>query len=225
MKIQSLIIALLCTVTLFNCNRESSDAVNQDRIYTVYELFYNANEDKTFARATFHFSNELGTRLELADPSQVTFNGDILTFNRLLAYYEREYAGFIDNGTFEWIDTEENKFINTIQVNSIDYAATIDTIDRSSSYELSWSGDPLVENELVTLTINGENEGDARLFTTNDIGANSIILAQNILQQVGQGPGTTFLDRSYIPTLLDATGAGGRITGRFRPQNQMPYMK
>jgi hypothetical protein len=225
MKLQSLFIALLCAITLFNCNRESSADVNQDRIYTIYELFYNANEDKTFARATFRFSNEVGTLLELSEPSQVTFNGDILTFNRVLAYYEREYAGFVDSGTFEWTDTEENTFINSAQVNNIDYAATIDTIDRSASYELNWSGNPLAEDELVTLTINGENEGDARLFTTNDIGASSIILAQNILEQVGQGPGTLFLDRSFSPELLDATGAGGRVTGRYRPKNQTPYMK
>lgn len=225
MKKTSLFASLLLTLFIFSCNSESSDDVNQDRIFTVYELFYNANEDKTYARATFHFGNELGTRLELADPSMVSFNGDELTFNRVLAYYEREYAGFVSTGTFEWIDTEENAFQNTIEVHTIDYASTIDTIDRSGSYELAWSGDALQLNELVVVGINGENEGDARLFSTNDIGSTSIILAKNILEQVGQGPGTVYMDRSYTPELLDATGAGGRITGRYRPENQEVYMK
>jgi hypothetical protein len=225
MNYQSFFLALFLGLSLFSCTSESSDSVNQDRIYTVYELFYNANEDKTFARATFFFSNELGTRLELSDPSMVTFDGDELTFNRVLAYYEREYAGFVSSGTFEWTDTEENVYQNSIEVRTIDYAGTIDTIDRSSSYELSWEGDALTEDELVTVTINGENEGDARVFTNNDIGSSSIILAKNILEQVGAGPGTIFMDRSYTPELLDATDAGGRRTGRYRAPNQSPYMQ
>ena len=225
MKYQSLLIALICAISLFNCNREASEDVNQDRIFTVYELFYNANEDKTYARATFFFSNINGTRLELSDPSEVTFNGDILTFNRLLAYYEKEYAGFVSSGTFEWIDTEENTYQNSIEVHTIDYASGIDTIDRSNSFDLAWSGDALAQDELVTVTINGENEADARIFITNDVGATSIILAKDKLGEVGQGPGTVFMDRSYSPELLDATGAGGTITGRYRPENLEVYMK
>lgn len=220
-------IALSCFAILFlaSCTREASNSVDQDRIFTVYELFYNANEDKTFARATFYFSNELGTRLELAGDSRATFNGDPLTFNAVLAYYEREYAGFVDSGTFDWVDTEGNTYQNTITVNPIEYAAAIDTIDRSASYELFWEEEPLSEEETVTVTINGENEGDARLFTTNDVGANSIILAKNLLEQVGAGPGTLLLERSFSPPIADAPGAGGRIVGRYRPVNQMIQLK
>jgi len=225
MNYRSLLFALSLGLILSSCNSETSDNVNQDRIYTIYELFYNANQDKTYARATFRFSNEVGTLLELSDPSMVSFNGDELTFNSVLAYYEREYAGFVESGTFEWTDTEENVYQNTVEVHTIDYSGTIDTIDRSSSYELAWEGDPLAEDELVTVTINGENEGDARVFTTNDIGSSSIILSKNLLGQVGQGPGTIFMDRSYSPELLDATGAGGRRTGRYRAENQQPYMQ
>ena len=64
-----LVILSLLTISLFSCNREESNTVEQDRIFTEYELFYNANEDKTYARATFKFSNVFGTKLELSQPS------------------------------------------------------------------------------------------------------------------------------------------------------------
>ncbi|MCB0569117.1 MAG: hypothetical protein KDC66_05115 [Phaeodactylibacter sp.] len=224
MKKLRFLAALALGLSLFSCNRELSSSVNQDRIFTVYELFYNANEDKTYARATFHFSNELGTKLELADPSKVTFDGDPLTFNAVFAYYEREYAGFVQSGSFEWVDTEGNPFSNTIEIHDIGYGAGIDTIGRSSSYELAWSGAALAANEIVTVTINGENEQDAQVFATSNIGANSIILAKDKLEKIGHGPGTVYMDRSYIPTIADAPSAGGRLTGRYRPENLDVFM-
>lgn len=75
------------------------------------------------------------------------------------------------------------------------------------------------------LTINGENEGDARIFSTNDVGTTSIILAKDKLSQVSQGPGTAFLERSYLPAIREAPGAGGRLTGRQRAENLEVYMK
>ncbi|MCO6476370.1 MAG: hypothetical protein J5I94_07105 [Phaeodactylibacter sp.] len=217
--------ALIGSISFFSCNSELSDTVNQDRVFTVYELFYNANEDKTYARATFHFSNEAGTRLQLAGDSKVTFDGDPLTFNSVLAYYEREYAGFRAQGEFEWTDTEGNLFRNTVEISPIRFAPGIDTIDRSQAYELFWEEGELKDNEIVALTINGENEGDARLFTTNDVGATSIILAANRLSEIGQGPATAFLERSYLPAIQEAPSAGGRLTGRQRAENLEVYMK
>lgn len=224
MKAKFFFLPLLTGLLLFSCNRELSNTVDQDRIFTVYELFYNANEDKTYARATFHFSNELGTRLELADPSKVAFDGDPLTFNPVLAYYEREYAGFVQSGVFEWTDTEGNLFRNSVEVRPISYAADIDTIARDGSYELFWGGGPLLAKEIVTVTINGENEQDAQVFATNNQGANSIILAKDKLEKIGHGPGTVFMDRSFIPAISEAPGAGGRLTGRYRPENQEVFM-
>ncbi|MCI5081794.1 MAG: hypothetical protein MRY78_08885 [Saprospiraceae bacterium] len=215
----------LITLSLFSCNREASESVDQDRIFTEYELFYNANQDKTFARATFKFSNALGTKLELSQPSEVTFNGDLLTFNPVLAYYEKEYAGLVETGTFEWTDTEGNVFKNNIEIHSIDYANTIDTIDRSGSYELNFSGTPLEMLELVTVTINGENELDAQVFTTNDSGSQSIILSKSKLEKIGDGPGTIIMDRSYIPLIQESTNAGGILLGRYRPENQSIQLK
>ena len=214
----------LAILTFASCVRESSEDVNQDKIFTEYELFYNANQDKTYARATFRFSNALGTNLELANPSKVTFNGDMLTFNNALAYYEKEYAGFKQNGTFVWEDLDGNVFTNTIEIHEIAYpAGGIDTIPRDAAFELTWVGNALADKEIVGVTVNGENEFDAQIFATNDIGSQSIILAKNQLEKVGQGPGTVWMDRSYLPGLTQQTSAGGKILGRYRPENLPVY--
>lgn len=217
--------AILAMLSFASCIREESSAVSQDRIFTEYELFYNANEDKTYARASFKFSNALGTKLDLTDPSKVLFNDQELTFNPVLAYYEKEFAGLVPSGTFKWTDLDGNVFVNAIEIHQIAYAPGIDTIARDAAFELGWTGSGLAQNELVTVTVNGENEADAQIFSTNNVGAQSIILAKDKLAKLGAGPGTVYLDRSYLPTLTEKTGAGGILLGRYRPANLQVVIK
>jgi len=212
---------VLFAVIAFSCEREDSDKVDQDTIFAEYELFYNANEDITYARAIFHFSNIFGTRLELSDPSNVTFNGDQLLWKSGLAYYEKEYVGFVNSGTFVWTDTDGNTFTNPVSINEIDYPAVgFDTLPKSASYELFWDGDSLIALELVTVTINGQVEGDVQVFTQASPNATSIVLGLNKLSLLGSGPGTVWMDRSYKPTPAETTSAGAVVTGRYRPLNK-----
>jgi len=217
--------SLLLLMLLSACARENSIDVNQDKIYASYELFYDANQDKTFARATFKFSNALGTNLELTSPSEVRFNGDLLTFKTGLAYYEKEYAHLVSSGTFIWKDANSAAFQNSISYKNINYPAVLDTIHRNAAYELFWQGDSLTANESVVLTVNGVLEGDLQVFTQDNINSKSIILAQNQLQILGQGNGTLWMDRYYTPAITQKTSAGGSISGRYRPINKTVYLK
>ncbi|MEL6864819.1 MAG: hypothetical protein AAFP19_10380 [Bacteroidota bacterium] len=210
---------LFCALVPISCVRESSDSVDQDKIYVEHELFYNANEDKTYARATFRFSNITGTKLELADPSTISFNGDALSWQGVLAYYENDYAGFVDSGTFSWTDTEGNSFSNTISINPIAYPSLPDTLRRDGAFDLIWDGAPLGARENVTVTVNGKNEGDLQIFFTDQTNANNIILDKDKLEQLGQGEGTIFMDRRLLPEVGEATSAGAILTGRYRPEN------
>jgi hypothetical protein len=219
-------IRFILSIVLFaafaiSCEREDSDKVDQDTIFAEYELFYNANEDITYARAVFHFSNIFGTRLELSDPSNVTFNGDQLLWKSGLAYYEKEYTGFVNSGTFVWKDTDGNTFTNQVSINEIDYPAVgFDTLPKSASYELFWDGDSLAALEIVTVTINGQVEGDVQVFTQASPNATSIVLGLTKLSQLGSGPGTVWMDRSYKPIPTEKTSAGAVMTGRYRPLNK-----
>jgi hypothetical protein len=56
-----------------SCQRESSADVNQDRIFTHYELFYNANDRHHLRPCLVPVWEHHGHSLELASPSEVTF--------------------------------------------------------------------------------------------------------------------------------------------------------
>ena len=208
-----------------SCNRENSNDVNQDKIYTTYSLVYDANEDKTYARAIFQFSNALGTQLELTSPSDVHFNNDILTFKSGLAYYEKEYAGKVTTGTFTWKDTDGSVYTNSVSIKSIDFPVVLDTIHRTAAYEMFWVGDSLSANHSVTVTINGVLEGDAQYFSQDNINSKSIILAKSQLELLGQGMGTIWMQRIYTPGLLQKTSAGGAISGKYIPVTRHVYLK
>jgi len=72
---------LLVLVIVSSCAKEIASDVNQDTIYTDYEVFYNQNTDKTWVVAKFRFGGPTGTLLELDSTSYVTFNGDTLAYN------------------------------------------------------------------------------------------------------------------------------------------------
>ena len=93
-KLNVIWVMTLIILNMTSCKREDSDTVNQDTIWTRYELFYDDNESKSYARATFRFSNAAGTKLELSEGAEVRFNDELIPWNNGLAYYEVELPGF-----------------------------------------------------------------------------------------------------------------------------------
>ncbi len=208
----------LLALSFAACKRESSADVNQDRIFTQYELFYDKNEDITYARAWFRFGNETGTLLELAAPSIVSFEGAQLSFNKVLAFYEKKIPGYKSTGTFHWEDTEGKEYDNIATIHTIEFGAVPDSVARNAAFSIPWAGDPLGENEIVGTWINGENEGDAQATITIETGAAAIIMPANQMANIGAGPGKIYIQRRFFPPLTDATGAGGSVHGVYRPK-------
>lgn len=219
MKPQLLLLPALFLFMLTGCMREDSENVNQDRIWAHYELYYNANEDITYARATFRFGHSMGTRLNLSDPSEVRFDGDVLPFKEGLAYYEEDYAGYIDSGVFEFVDLNDNIYINEVSVKSVEFPSDFGPINPANSFEMDWVGDALGNNETVSIWLNGVEEGDSQLFLENDEGAESLILAANQLQELPLGTTSAVIERVATPPIQEGTEVGGLITARYRGQN------
>jgi hypothetical protein len=219
-KIASLLLIMVVVagfISLYTaCKSEPSSDVNQDKIYTEYTLYYDGNADKTYARASFKFSNIAGTLLQLDSPSEVTFNGDVLTFNSTLAYYEKEYAGLKSSGTFIWTDLNGTSYTNAITMKPITFPAVIDSINKDSAFGLTWVGDSLTTDESVTLTA-VDASLSPQIFYQNDLNSQSIILAANQLALLLDGTSTLNFDRYYKPALTSFNTAGGLITGRYRP--------
>jgi hypothetical protein len=206
------------TVLFFaNCQRETSDNVNQDKIWAEYTLHYDANQDITYARAVLKFSNATGTLLELKSPAEVRFEGDILSFKPALAYYEKQITGFVSEGTFQYVDFDNDTFANEVKIlSSIEFPTLLDSLSISKVYEMFWIGDSLGSNEAVSVFIKGTKQNDLQTIITNNQYAKSIIFPLNKLQNLGTGAGLMTMHREYRITLQQATSAGGNRVGNYR---------
>lgn len=214
------IAAAVAALTLTSCESELASAVDQDRIHTVYELFYNANEDITLARATFYFGSETGTRLELDGDAGVSFEGEDLEWQQTLAYYEAEFSGFRESGSFRFVNTEGAAFTNGVTVTPTDFPAEPADVRRDASYELAWDGPALGEDQTVSVTLLTEEvAGNDRLFWANDAGMEKILLPRDDLEKLTVGDATLVLDRFEDGDLAEATSAGGKVIGHYRARN------
>ena len=210
---KKIILLSLCASLFFgSCVKEESSDVKQDKIYTIYELFYNSNTDKTTAQATFRFGGPGGTLLELTSPAYAKFNNDNLLFSPVLGIHKKEYAGIVSSGNYTYLDHDDNFYTNSLtMVNSIAFPSA-DSIKNDQAYNFSWVGDPVGTNETVTLTVNGSQQGNIEIFATTSPGATEIILAANKLQKLGIGKANCILHRTYNkPTVAEAPAEGGRM--------------
>ena len=212
---------LSVSLLMFSCTPEDSNDVNQDRIYTDYEVFYNSNTDKTWVVAKFKFGNAVGTILDLKDDAFVTFNGDTLPYNIFFGGHQKEYAGRITTGSFSYTNTEGTVFVNSIPaVDTIAFPNDLDTLDKSSAYTISWGGSALAADEKVAIFI-GTNwtwGDDALLYQELD-GATDIVIGLTQLANLSVGPATCYMDRSKEVALNQGTSAGGAIRQKFRARN------
>jgi hypothetical protein len=217
------ILMLFAIIGLFtSCEREDSADVNQDRIYTIYSLVYQADQDITYARAWFRFGSAVGTLLELSDPSNIKFEEQYLGFKELAAFYEKSMAGKVNSGSFVWEDIDGLVFTNSISIREVAFPANLEEINGDYAYELVWQGPALSENEYVAVAINGDFESDATLHFENKQGSTSITIPKTALEILPKNTAATFwLEFGVNPDMAETTGAGGEIYGKYRVSKQI----
>lgn len=209
-------------VSLYSCNVEDSGDVNQDKIYTHYELFYNSNDDKTVAVARFRFGSATGTLLQLNENASVTFNGEALEYNGWYLGHTKEMAGWVDSGTFVYSDLDNLVFTNTVlPYDSVGFPAGFDTIVRTQANTLVWDGFPLAANEHVGLFVGSWAWGDDALYVQSADNATDIIMGTNQLSNVPVGSSTLFMDRWTEVPVAEGTSEGGVVVGKYRAENRV----
>lgn len=207
---------------LFSCEKENSEDVNQDKIYTDYELFYNKNEDKTTVVARFKFGGPTGTNLELTSGATVTFNGDPLTYNAFYVGHVKEYAGKISSGTFIYTDVDNNQFTNTTpMLDTIAFQPGFDTIVKSQANTLTWVGNPLAANQSVGVFIGSWTWGQDALYYQNQLGATNIIMGITSMNSLALGSSTVYMDRQNETNVVQGTSEGGKIRSKYRALNKV----
>ena len=213
---------LLVLVVVSSCAKENASDVNQDKIYTDYEVFYNQNTDKTWVVAKFRFGGPTGTILELDSTSYVTFNGDTLAYNPLYTGHFKEYAGRITSGSFKYENVAGQIFVNSIPaVDVIAFASDFDTLKKSQAQTITWVGTALGSNEAVGILIGNGSWGQAALTWQNQDGASNIVLGITQMATLGLGNSTVYMDRQNEVDVTQGTSKGGRIRARYRALNRV----
>ena len=215
-------LSLLFAVFFTACTGESAGDVNQDRIYTEYEQFYNSNSGTTTVIARFRFGNALGTILELDSTDNVKFNGDDLPYSIFWGAHVREYVGNIAPGTFVYTNLDGNVFTNTVPTfETIDFPSNFTELSRSSAYDFQWTGTALGQNQEVGVFVGSWAWGDDTWNFTSSVGATNMVFGVNSLSNLPLGTSTVYLDRTTRKTNIQGTSRGGVIKGKFRAPNSV----
>ena len=210
---RALIITLGAAAIVASCAKDNSANVNQDSIYTIYEIMYDENTDVTTMQATFRFGGATGTLLELDAPAGCTFDGTELLWNAVLGTHRADNAGLTASGTFVYTDLDDNVFTNTVgTIDSIGFQPTLDTISMGGAYNFDWTGNAVGENETITVTIDGDSGGNVEIFTTILEGGTDLTLSADKLNNLGVGDATNYLRRGYnVSSVTEGTAEKGRV--------------
>jgi hypothetical protein len=214
-KIISLCVVLCGLIVLSSCQREDSIDANQDRIYTYYELNYDANDDITTAKAIFRLGGSTSSKLKLSEGSNVTFNGQELSYNGFYAFYQNELPGKVETGTFVFTDLNNNSYTNEVSFVEIEFPADMPDIEKGTVYDIDWIGEAVAENEVVTFTIDGPADSDNHTVTASQIGAQSIQLTAVKTNSFTAGASILGLERKYETETLNAPSVGGKIVTNY----------
>lgn len=213
--------ALALPLALAACEvTEPSGDVRQDRIWTGYELEYDADADVTVARATFRIGDKDGTTLRLTEGSEVRFAGQLLLadgdgFGG--TRYERTLNGYVQGGTFRWVDADGRALDNHATLRPARFPSPPATIDNDASYAVAFVGPALVEGEEVEVRLlraGSIGAGASGLQTL--AGATQVVVPQSELAGFTPGAVTGELTRSAWIQPAQRTAAGGRIELRYR---------
>ena len=219
---RNLLIATLSILVLsISCAKEDSEDVNQDKIYSAYEVFYNQNTDKTTVLARFKFGGATGTNLELTDGATCTFNGDLLTYNALWVGHVKEYSGLVSSGTFNYEDVNGDVYVNaSLQMDTIAQDPTLDTIVKSQANTLTWGGGVLAAGEHVNVFIGSWTWGEDALIFQGQQGASNVVIGTNQTSSLALGTATTHIERVRTSLSIQGTSKGGTIKSRYKPLNK-----
>jgi hypothetical protein len=143
-----LVAVVSVSLSVQSCKKDYtfSEEVNQNRIETYFELFYDNVNDSTFTTAQFGYRQSLISpgasryhRLELNDGSSISFEGQAMEWNASTEQYELSLpAGSgVSSGTFSYTDNEGNSFDNLAETNPINFTAVLDSIPTDSNYTVA----------------------------------------------------------------------------------------
>lgn len=210
MKRMTTIGIVMMTLLFFtSCKKEVSTNVDKDRIYTIYDVSYDQQLNRTEVQATFRVDHSSGQRIELVYPSRVDFDGDRLAYRDLLGTYDLTRSGNMLGRPITFTDNEGNQFSNSLAANAIDLPFGLNSISKNADFYLPWNGPALEAGETVTVILGG------RRFTTSLTGSTYIVLQRFEMQNLTAGTAQIQIAREKESTLSQSNLSGGRIKATY----------
>ena len=208
---------LLAGASSRGCGGEDSSVVRQDRVFTQYWLFYDANADVTYARATFRLGHALGTVLELTDPARVTFNEKTLSFQEVPGWHELQLPGRV-TGTFRYTNVDGQRFqveVSALPETSLPMAMRIPS---GQPYTFTWTGAPIARDERLEVIVTGENKLDFSIIEQRGIGAVDVVIPADKTRRFN-AQGWLGLRRTLESAPKESPDAGGMVWATSQPKD------
>lgn len=170
-----------------SCILDNTEYVDQESIFTTYTVDYLDNLERTKAEATFTLAGPNGRKLELSQPAFVSFNDELLEYHSISKTYVKSFHNKIENPTFEYTNLDDNTFTQNIgTIDSIGFPESNEIIKSDNVYEFIWQGEPLTENETVTLSLR-TSPFHFQIHAISDVGASSINIKVEEMEKIHKG--------------------------------------
>ncbi len=210
-------IAVMSVLFFTACKKEASINIDQNRIYSAYEVEYNQANNQTTTSAIFRIDHASGKKIELTYPARVGFNGESLSWHNMAGSYTGSRSGNNLHGSFTYFDVDQNSFVNaSANVNSIDVPYGLNTISKNGNFFLPWTGSVLQSGETVKVIISGGSQSGSKTFNATAIGSSYIVLDQNNLNSLVAGTANIQIERTKTIGLQQSNLSGGRILCTYK---------
>lgn len=202
MKPSNFLFIAAITTILSSCAGEAkkAESIDNDKIYQKYTARFTEGSDVTYVEAEFRVGAKWdrmetektgGDAVEFSSPDAITYNGENLVKDKSAftgSYYILDKKGtYNPQHSFVWTDGKGKKYTNSFTLNPIKPKDLATKIFAPDSIRISWEGGPIMENEVVTLTVKGKidpkkNKYETITKTNTEVGATSITLPREMIK-------------------------------------------
>lgn len=166
-----------------------SKDVAQDKIYQYYSISYHEGDTNAEIFCQFRFAGEDGTTLVLNSPSQLQFDGKILTVDSSSvsgAYYKTTVpvGQFYGRHSFAFTSTEGKKLENSFDFAAFKLVNIPATVSRQQAFNLNFDTAALQPGDNIDISANNTDSSFSISHTTTD-GTAIVIPAKELKRQKG----------------------------------------
>ncbi len=194
----------------------NSDTVKQSEIYQSYTVTYDSGDKELSATASFRFGGSTGTSLALTTPSKVLFNDQEMTVDKNMftgTFYEINKQITASPLSFDFLYTDNDKktYKNTASIDAIAIDTYPTSISKNEEFEVSWTGNPVLNGESVTVTLEGKDFFSSSQ-SISTVGASSVRFSRELLKDVKSGSADIVVKRTKNFSLKESSHLGGNFS-------------